>query len=115
MKVTCGACWGPLKVDARLADSDARCPKCHELIRIPLRNSPVGANAVVVSDADEDELVMRHTGVEPAVGQIPRPGPKTEPLPTKFNRPAGHLADRFGGSRRRGVRRPSLHYLPQAS
>ncbi|MDD4890585.1 MAG: hypothetical protein PHU85_11740 [Phycisphaerae bacterium] len=92
MKVTCGACWGSLKVESRLADSVARCPKCHELIRIPPRNSPAGANAVVVTDEDDAELPKQQEG-GPAVTSMATPtesgrrlGPKTEPLPTTLTR-----------------------------
>jgi hypothetical protein len=106
MKVTCGACWGALGVEAWLADNAARCPKCSELIRIPPADSPAGANAVVLTEEEATDLLKRRAtsgqaasaagksasrrGVDAAVesptGQGTSRGPKTEPLPAFLKR-----------------------------
>lgn len=88
-------------VEDWLADNVARCPKCNEVIQIPPKGSPDGANAVILTTDEAADLLRRRADVgEKPAGPQDQPkedkpsapaagrGPKTEPLPAALRQAA---------------------------
>ena len=127
MKVTCGSCSKVLRVEDWLADNVARCPKCDEVIRIPPKGSPDGANAVVLTTAEATDLLRRRAdaGLVPSIlpGEMSRsaaaapgasspPGgrptnPKTEPLPAFLRHASASIHEEPEHRKTRPLPRPT--------